>query len=199
MTELFELIASKPLEFLAGLGISATSIYTVISLLKGLFSLITKKSKKAKELLNQQSIANAVIEKLGGVEGFMDNVAKLVCSKLEPGLKEIKEMLKQVANNDKCPTELKAYIETILKYSGDKNLIAMYENLKNQFLTTAQEEVNNLILEGEKNLGEVKEETKVEQSIETVEQPSNEFKKSSKKTRKKDIKEESENTEVDYA
>lgn len=199
MTELFELIASKPLEFLAGLGISATSIYTVISLLKGLFSLITKKSKKAKELLNQQNIANAVIEKLGGVEGFMDNVAKLVCSKLEPGLKEIKEMVKQVANNDKCPTELKAYIETILKYSGDKNLIAMYENLKNQFLTTAQEEVNNLILEGEKNLGEAKEETKIEQSIETVEQPSNEFKKSSKKTRKKDIKEEPENTEVDYA
>ncbi len=149
--------------------------------------------------MNQQSIANAVIEKLGGVEGFMDNVAKLVCSKLEPGLKEIKEMLKQVANNDKCPTELKAYIETILKYSGDKNLIAMYENLKNQFLTTAQEKVNNLILEGEKNLEEAKEETKVEQSIETVEQPSNEFKKSSKKTRKKDIKEESENTEVDYA
>lgn len=199
MTELFELIASKPLEFLAGLGVSATSIYTIISLLKGLFSLITKKSKKAKELLNQQNIANAVIEKLGGVEGFMDNVAKLVCSKLEPGLKEIKEMVKQVANNDKCPTELKAYIETILKYSGDKNLIAMYENLKNQFLTTAQEEVNNLILEGEKNLGEAKEETKIEQSIETVEQPSNEFKKSSKKTRKKDIKEESENTEVDYA
>ena len=199
MTELFELIASKPLEFLAGLGISATSIYTVISLLKGFFSLITKKSKKAKDLLNQQNIANAVIEKLGGVEDFMDNVAKLVCSKLEPGLKEIKEMVKQVANNDKCPTELKAYIETILKYSGDKNLIAMYENLKNQFLTTAQEEVNNLILEGEKNLEEAKEETKVEQSIETVEQPSNEFKKSSKKTRKKDIKEEPENTEVDYA
>lgn len=199
MTELFELIASKPLEFLAGLGISATSIYTVISLLKGFFSLITKKFKKAKELLNQQNIANAVIEKLGGVEGFMDNVAKLVCSKLEPGLKEIKEMVKQVANNDKCPTELKAYIETILKYSGDKNLIAMYENLKNQFLTTAQEEVNNLILEGEKNLEEAKEETKVEQSIETVEQHSNEFKKSSKKTRKKDIKEEPENTEVDYA
>ena len=199
MTELFELIASKPLEFLAGLGVSATSIYTIISLLKGLFSLITKKSKKAKELLNQQNIANAVIEKLGGVEGFMDNVAKLVCSKLEPGLKEIKEMVKQVANNDKCPTELKAYIETILKYSGDKNLIAMYENLKNQFLTTAQEEVNNLILEGEKNLGEAKEETKIEQSIETVEKSSNEFKKSSKKTRKKDIKEEPENTEVDYA
>lgn len=199
MTELFELIASKPLEFLAGLGVSATSIYTIISLLKGLFSLITKKSKKAKELLNQQNIANAVIEKLGGVEGFMDNVAKLVCSKLEPGIKEIKETLKQIANNDKCPTELKAYIETILKYSGDQNLITMYESLKNQFLLAAQEELNTLIVEGEKKLEEAKEEAKVEQSTETVEKSSNELKKSSKKARKKDIKEEPENTEVDYA
>lgn len=199
MTELFELIASKPLEFLAGLGVSATSIYTIISLLKGFFSLITKKSKKAKELLNQQNIANTVIEKLGGVENFMDSIAKLVCSKLEPGIKEIKKILNQVANNDKLPTELKAYIEAILKYSGDQNLITMYESLKNQFLLAAQEELNTLIVEGEKKLEEAKEEAKVEQSTETVEKSSNELKKSSKKARKKEIKEEPENTEVDYA
>ena len=75
----------------------------------------------------------------------------------------------------------------------------MYESLKNQFLLTAQEELNTLIVEGEKKLEEAKDEPQVEQSIETVEKSSNELKKSSKKTRKKDIKEEPENTEVDYA
>ena len=75
----------------------------------------------------------------------------------------------------------------------------MYESLKNQFLLAAQEELNTLIVEGEKKLEEAKEEAKVEQSTETVEKSSNELKKSSKNARKKEIKEEPENTEVDYA
>lgn len=150
MVELFEIIVNNPVEFLTGLGLSSASIYAIIMIFKGIIGLITKKSKKAKELLQQEQIANKVVEKLGGLDNFMDNIAKLVIDKLTQSqmYKDIMNILIEISNKDDCPTEIKAYIETVLSQSGNEELYLLYEQAKSTLIENAKSNVNNIIEEG---------------------------------------------------
>ena len=198
MVEFFQLIAAKPLEFLAGLGISSATIYSVIRIIKLIISLIAKKKNIAKEELKFEKLANLVIEKLGGVETFIDNVATHVIDKVTPYINEIKELLTKLANSEKCPVELKAYIETVLNAAGNQELLLAYQELKNQLTNQVIESVKDTIAKGEENLKNEKEQEKVEPPTPTVEierieiQPT----KKNSKTRKKSN---TEDTDITYA
>lgn len=150
MVELFEIIVNNPVEFLTGLGLSSASIYAIIMIFKGIIGLITKKSKKAKELLQQEQIASKVVEKLGGLDNFMDNIAKLVIDKLTESqlYSNVLNLLNEIANKDDCPTEIKAYIETVLSQSGNEELYLLYEQAKSTLIESAKSNVNNIIEEG---------------------------------------------------
>lgn len=150
MVELFELIARYPIEFLAGLGISTTTIYTGVRIIKGIVALITKKSRIAKEKLQQDNIATAIITKLGGIDGFIDKVASSVIEKLttSKSITEIKEILTKVATRSDCPIELKAYIETVLSQSGSEELYLQYENAKSTLLAVGKNEIEEVIEQG---------------------------------------------------
>lgn len=134
MVELFQLIATKPLEFLAGLGVSSATIYSVLKIIKFLMSLMLKKKNIEQENLRFDKIANVVVEKFGGVENFIDKTASQLITKLAPIFEDMKGKLKEIYSKENCPVELKAYIETVLKYSGNNELLLTYEELKKQLI-----------------------------------------------------------------
>ena len=198
MVEFFQLIAAKPLEFLAGLGISSATIYSVIRIIKLIISLIAKKKNIAKEELKFEKLANLVIEKLGGVETFIDNVATHVIDKVTPYINEIKELLTKLANSEKCPVELKAYIETVLNAAGNQELLLAYQELKNQLTNQVIESVKDTIANGEENLKNEKEQEKVEPPTPTVEIERIEI-QPTKKNSKTKKKSNTEDTDITYA
>lgn len=185
MVEFFQLIAAKPLEFLAGLGISSATIYSVIRIIKLIISLIAKKKNIAKEELKFKKLANLVIEKLGGVETFIDNVATHVIDKVTPYINEIKELLTKLANSEKCPVELKAYIETVLNAAGNKELLLAYQELKNQLTNQVVQIAKDTIVKGEENIKNDKEQENVEPPTSTVEIERIEIEPNKKKSKSK--------------
>lgn len=185
MVELFQLIASKPLEFLAGLGISSATIYSIVSFIKFIVSLIAKKKNIAKEELKFEKLANLVISKLGGVETFIDNVAVKVIDKVTPAINEIKELLIKVANSEKCPVELKAYIETVLNAGGNQELLLAYQELKNQLTNQVMQVAKDTIVKGEENIKNEKEQENVEPPASTVEIERIEIEPTKKKSKNK--------------
>lgn len=198
MVEFFQLIAAKPLEFLAGLGISSATIYSVIRIIKLIISLIAKKKNIAKEELKFKKLANLVIEKLGGVETFIDNVATHVIDKVTPYINEIKELLTKLANSEKCPVELKAYIETVLNAAGNQELLLAYQELKNQLTNQVIESVKDTIVKGEESLKNEKEQEQVEPLTSTVEIERIEI-QPTKKNSKTKKKSNTEDTDITYA
>ncbi len=147
MTELFELIASRPLEFLAGLGVSSTAIYSICALLRFLVDLITKKKKKRKEIFQQNEIASAVINKLSSAEQFLDILVARLIEALDKS--QFKKLLEDVAKKENCPIELKAYIETVLGQVGNEDLLLLYEQSKSLLISEAKDSVEKTILKGE--------------------------------------------------
>ncbi len=185
MVELFQLIASKPLEFLAGLGISSATIYSIVSFIKFIVSLIAKKKNIAKEELKFEKLADLVISKLGGVETFIDNVAVKVIDKVTPAINEIKELLIKIANSEKCPVELKAYIETVLNAGGNQELLLAYHELKNQLTNQVMQVAKDTIVKGEENIKNEKEQENVEPPASTVEIERIEIEPTKKKSKNK--------------
>ncbi len=185
MVELFQLIASKPLEFLAGLGLSSVTIYSIVSFIKFIIGRIAKKKNIAKEELKFEKLANLVIAKLGGVETFIDNVAVKVIDKFTPAINEIKELLTKVENSEKCPVELKAYIETVLNAAGNKELLLAYQELKNQLTNQVVQIAKDTIVKGEENIKNDKEQENVEPPTSTVEIERIEIEPNKKKSKSK--------------
>lgn len=185
MVELFQLIASKPLEFLAGLGLSSATIYSIVSFIKFIVSLIAKKKNIAKEELKFEKLANLVIAKLGGAENFMDNVAIRVIDKVTPAINEIKELLRELSNAEKCPVELKAYIDTVLNAAGNKELLLAYQELKNQLTNQVVQIAKDTIVKGEENIKNEKEQENVEPPTSTVEIERIEIEPAKKKSKNK--------------
>lgn len=159
MVELFELIASKPLEFLAGLGISSATIYSINAFIKFIFSFATKKKQAIKERLQNEKLADLVISKLGGAETFIEMIVVKIINNIMPTMNEIKELLVNLVNSEKCPVELKAYIKTILNASDNKELLLTYQDLKNQLITTALESTEQIIVKGKQKIEEEKKES----------------------------------------
>lgn len=150
MVEIFETIMQYPLQFLAGLGISGGTIYGVVSFIRWIVSCATKKSQKAREVLNRQAIADMVINAFGGVEKFTDSVASKVIEKITscPTINDLKVLLQQVSERDTCPIELKAYIETVLSQSGSEQLSLLYEQTKATLIELAKEQTRDCIEDG---------------------------------------------------
>ena len=132
MVELFQLIMNNPLQFLAGLGISSTAIYSCVRIIKGLVYLVTKKRQNAKLEQSQNAVADAVISKLGGVENLIDKIANAVIEKITTSqiAEDMKMALSTLASKNDCPAELKAYIQTVLSQSGSEELKLIYEQIK---------------------------------------------------------------------
>ncbi len=163
MTELFELIASKPLEFLAGLGISSTAIYSLYSLFRFLLGLITKKSKKKKEIIQQNKIADFVIKKLISSKEFFDALAIRVIEAFDKS--HFKKMLEEITKKENCPIELKAYIETILGQVGNEDLFLLYEQTKSFLISNAKEYVKEIVDKGEELLDKEKSDVVIQEDI----------------------------------
>lgn len=151
MVEIFETIMQYPLQFLAGLGISGGTIYGVFSFIRWIVSCATKKSQKAREVLNRQAIADMVINAFGGVEKFTDSVANRVIEKISSCsvVNDLKTSLQQAANADNCPIELRAYIETILSQSGSEQLSLIYEQTKATLIEAAKSTTKEIVQNGE--------------------------------------------------
>ena len=150
MVEFFELIINYPLQFLAGLGISAGSIYTGWAIIKGIYNLITKKSRKAKEALQQTNLVNALLNAIGGIEGFCDKVANVVIEKVTESeiFAKFKEQLQLLLTKDDCPIEIKAYIEAVLSQTGTEQIKLLYEQTKATLQATAMAETQKIINDG---------------------------------------------------
>lgn len=185
MVEFFQLIASKPLEFLAGLGLSSATVYSIVSFIKFIVGRIAKKKNIAKEELKFEKLANLVIAKLGGAENFMDNVAIRVIDKVTPAINEIKELLRELSNAEKCPVELKAYIDTVLNAAGNKELLLAYQELKNQLTNQVVQIAKDTIVKGEENIKNEKEHENVEPPTSTVEIERIEIEPTKKKSKNK--------------
>lgn len=128
MSKVFEYILIHPIQsvFVLVMGVSIT--YTVVRLLKGFFGLFTRKRKARKELARQEKQAEIVLEKLGGVGEFSEVVAEKVTSKQKVDIDKLKQDIQILQAMDKCPIELRAYIETVLK--ANPTLLLQYEELK---------------------------------------------------------------------
>ena len=127
MLEIFKSIAEYPLEWLAGLGISTATIFTIIRLLGWFISLITKKSRKAKEEMQEQKMYNlmmdsefSVIRRLANDEYFINKLAVAIMKYSKP-------------SND-CPLEVLAYIKAVLAQNGSEGLALTYEQFMSQLL-----------------------------------------------------------------
>lgn len=158
MVELFELIMQYPAQFLAGLGLSSGAIYLVFNGIKGVVKLVTKKSTKLKQVANNNAIADAVIDKLGDMDAFVDKVADTVINKLSnaQAINEIKAVLSKIANKSDCPLELKAYIDTVLSQSGSEQLQLLYEQTKANLITISKMETHEIIENGAEKLEQEK-------------------------------------------
>ncbi len=128
MSKVFEYILIHPIQSVFVLVIGVAITYTVVRLLKGFFGLFTRKRKARKELARQEKQAEIVLEKLGGVEQFSKLVAEKVTSKQKVDIDKLKQDIQILQAMDKCPIELRAYIETVLK--ANPTLLLQYEELK---------------------------------------------------------------------
>ena len=128
MSKVFEYILIHPIQsvFVLVMGVSIT--YTVVRLLKGFFGLFTRKRKARKELARQEKQAEIVLEKLGGIEAFSELVAEKVIMKQKANIDAIQQDLQVLQVADRCPIELRAYIETVLQTSP--HLLLQYEEYK---------------------------------------------------------------------
>ena len=158
MVELFELIMQYPAQFLAGLGLSSGAIYLIFSGIKGFIKLVTKKSTKLKQIANNNAIADAVVNKLGDMDAFIDKVAETVINKLSnaQAINEIKAVLTKIANKENCPIELKAYINTMLSQKGSEKLQLLYEQTKANLITISKIETQEVIENGAEKLEQEK-------------------------------------------
>ena len=147
MTELIELILAKPLEFLAGFGISATTIFSIWKLLAWIISLFTKGKRLRKEKETQTAIAAAVINAFGGLDKFINKVAERVIFSISESefARILKNQLEQIKESTNCPVELQAYIETVLTQDGSEDLKVIYEQIKNNLLFQVQNKTNQII------------------------------------------------------
>lgn len=150
MVELFQLIMNNPLQFLAGLGISSSAIYSCVRVIKGLVYLITKKHQNAKIAQSQNAMADAVISKLGGVENLIDKIANAVIDKITTSkiAEDMKTALSAIAGKNDCPAELKAYIQTVLSQSGSEELMLIYEQVKASIIASAKTDIQDAIEKG---------------------------------------------------
>ena len=128
MLKVFEFIYNNPKEFSLFLSIALAIVYTVVRIFKGVLSLFFKSKKRKEQAKLRDLQADIVIDKLGGIDGFTEYLASKVIEKIQPNMQEIKHELDKLTAMDKCPVELKAYIETVLKASP--NLLLQYEELK---------------------------------------------------------------------
>ena len=128
MSKVFEYILIHPLQSVFVLVIGVSITYTVVRLLKGFFGLFTRKRKTRKEKVRQERQAEIVLEKLGGIEEFSEVVAEKVTSKQKVDIDKLKQDIQILQAMDKCPIELKAYIETVLQTSP--HLLLQYEEHK---------------------------------------------------------------------
>lgn len=128
MSKVFEYILIHPIQSVFVLVIGVSITYTVVRLLKGFFGLFTRKRKTRKEKVRQEKQAEIVLEKLGGVEEFSEVVAEKVTSKQKVDIDKLKQDIQILQAMDKCPIELRAYIETVLKTSPQLRL--QYQELK---------------------------------------------------------------------
>lgn len=156
MTELIELILSKPLEFLAGLGISATTIFSIWKFLAWFISLFTKSRRLRKEKETQTAIAAAVINAFGGLDKFIDKMAERVIFSISKSefAQILRDQLEQIKESSNCPVELQAYIETVLTQDGSEDLKVIYEQIKNNLILQAQNKAKQIIEVGEVALEE---------------------------------------------
>lgn len=164
MVEIFETIMQYPLQFLAGLGLSGGTIYGVFAFSKWFISLFTKKSQKAKELLNRQAIADTVIKTVGGIDDFVDKIANKVIEKITTNqtVNDFKVLLQQIANKNDCPVELKAYIETVLSQSGSEQLSLLYEQTKATLIEMAKDKTRSVIDNGKDVIEQEKQQDGIE-------------------------------------
>ncbi len=179
MVELFQLILKYPIAFLVGLCISSGTIYSVFAVIKGVIKFFTKKKIEAKERANNEKIANLVISKLGGPDNFIDRIVLLLIKAINPAFNEIKEILTGIKEEEKCPVELKAYIQTVLSY-GNKELLLAYQQLKNQLISESIKSTNEII---DKCKQKVKQEQ--EKQEEAIQEPSTEIEDKSEGTNSK--------------
>ena len=128
MSKVFEYILIHPIQSVFVLVIGVAITYTVVRLLKGFFGLFTRKRKARKEKVRQEKQAEIVLEKLGGIEAFSELVAEKVIMKQKANIDAIQQDLQVLQVADRCPIELKAYIETVLK--ANPILLLQYEELK---------------------------------------------------------------------
>ena len=151
MTELIELFLSKPLEFLAGLGISATTIFSIWKFLAWFISLFTKSRRLRKEKETQTAIAAAVINAFGGLDKFIDKMAERVIFSISESefAQILRDQLEQIKESSNCPVELQAYIETVLTQDGSEDLKVIYEQIKNNLILQAQNKAKQIIEVGE--------------------------------------------------
>lgn len=128
MSKVFEYLLMQPIQSVFVLVIGVSITYTIIRILKGIFGLFTRKRKIRKELEKQERQAELVVDKLGGVETFCECVAEKVINKQKVYIDKLKQEIEEIQAMDRCPIELKAYIETVLK--ANPTLLLQYEELK---------------------------------------------------------------------
>ncbi len=165
MVEFFQLIVNKPVEFLAGLGLSSATIYSVIRIIKWIIGLCTRKRAAAKETAKNNSLAELIISKMTSVDTLVDKTVLAAINGLQQPLSKLSELLTEIVNKDTCPVELKAYIKAVLKVSNSAELTLVYTQLKNELLNAATTEVKQTIELGEQIIEQ--EQVEVEQSQES--------------------------------
>lgn len=168
MSELFELIMSYPMEFIAGLGVSSATIYSVIKIIKCIVSFMFKNRNKLKEISRQNEIACAVVNKLN-----LDEIVKMLnkefsetIANLKTEIEELKKILTALAEKSDCPVELKAYIETVLRQDGNEQLALFYEQIKSSLIEQIKYIPKTEIKVEENTLTKVEEPKQEEQVIE---------------------------------
>lgn len=130
MTEFFELIMAKPLEFIVGLGVSSATIYSIITLIKFIFSLIMRNKSKLKQAVERTKIASAVADKLNLNNQFQDlkkDLKDYVDSSIKDELQKIFEVLSTLKERPDCPDELKIFIETLKNQEGNEEFAFFYD------------------------------------------------------------------------
>lgn len=128
MLKVFDFIYTNPKESILTLIIVSAVVYTALRILKGFFSLFIKGRKRREQAKQRELQADIVIERLGGIDNFTGHIASKMIEKIQPNMQELKQEIDRLGKQDKCPVELKAYIETVLK--SNPNLLLQYEELK---------------------------------------------------------------------
>ena len=146
MTELIELILSKPLEFLAGLGISATTIFSIWKFLAWIISLFTKSKRLKRDKETQVAIAAAVVKAFGGIDKFIDKIVEKVVISISQSefSKILKDKLEEIKESSNCSVELRAYIQTMLTQDNCEELKLIYEQVKENLILQAENKTKQI-------------------------------------------------------